>query len=124
MNLDKEISKAEIRLHKLKSQKAAQLSRKRVPCYECSKQLTIGKLVYYIEEFYISPTGCTGGDYYTSDDSEHFYVCPHCSVRSRLFDRPDLRKLKANFKTIEYVKDEEVRDKWPRFINLPPKGKS
>jgi len=64
----------------------------------CGQALEIGDLEYMQTHYYVRPTGCTGGDYW--NESEGLFVCPECGTTNRLYDRPDITRLKHLFKTV------------------------
>lgn len=48
----------------------------------CGKRHKIGDLKLIVTHWYVSPHGCTGGDYY--NEGEWQYLCPKDNVRERL----------------------------------------
>lgn len=92
-NLDVEISLA--------------LSRTMVKCTSnnygrgCGKSAKIGKLTYIQTHWYVRPSGCSDGDYWNEGEGQ--FTCPHCQHRNRLYDRPEITKLKHNFRDVKDV---------------------
>lgn len=76
---------------------------------QCTSQLATGKgcggfsrvgdLTFIQTHFYIEPHGCTGGDYWRAGEGQ--FVCPLCGHRNRLYDSPEVTKLKPAFKAVE-----------------------
>lgn len=62
----------------------------------CGMALKVGELTYIQTHWYESPHGCTGGDIWHQGEGQFF--CPHCNHRNRLYDRPEIEKLKHLFK--------------------------
>lgn len=53
-------------------------------CRYCGKRHAIKKLKIVAEKFYVSPHGCTGGDYWTEGDSPDLYItCASCEREVR-----------------------------------------
>lgn len=65
----------------------------------CGKSIQIGKLTYIQTHWYESPYGCTGGDEWHEGEGQ--FICPRCGRRNRLYDRPEIEKLKYQFRDIE-----------------------
>ena len=93
----------------LLEEKAKALSRKKVKCTStstfqgpgCGKSFQIGSLTYIQSHFYVSPHGCTGGDYWSAGDGG--FKCPKCGFRNRFheYDRKEFKELDRYFKDIE-----------------------
>jgi hypothetical protein len=91
----------------LLAEQAEALGRKYVTCttnlaYKgdgCGKRTQIRNLVYIQTHFYVSPWGCTGGDFWK--EGEGAFNCPKCDYRNRLYDRPDIMDLKPYFESVE-----------------------
>lgn len=92
--------------NELLEEKAKALSRKKVKCTStsdfqgpgCGKSFAIGSLTYIQSHFYVSPHGCTGGDYWSQ--GEGGFKCPKCGFRNRFheYDRKEIQELKPHFK--------------------------
>ncbi len=54
-------------------------------CYNCEKRTPINNITATQEHWYVSPHGCTGGDYW-KDSDEYWVICPKCSETSRICD--------------------------------------
>lgn len=65
----------------------------------CGGEHEIGSLVYIQTHHYVSPHGCTGGDYWLQDEGQ--WRCPSCGHLNRLYDSPDVQELKSHFKSVE-----------------------
>ncbi len=69
-------------------------------CYGsgCGKKTQIGKLTHIQPFYYVEPYGCTGGDYWATED-ESQWDCPKCGHRNRAYkyDRFEVFALKRNF---------------------------
>ena len=62
----------------------------------CMTGFRIRELTYIQTHWYEEPYGCTGGDCW--HESEGQWICPKCGHRNRLFDEPDIEKMKYLFK--------------------------
>lgn len=94
----------------LEAKRDAELGRTLVRCSSnnygkgCGKKTSIKNLVYIRTHWYVSPYGCTGGDYWNEGEGQ--FVCPKCNHRNRLTDawgekgREKLSKLQWQFKSI------------------------
>lgn len=65
----------------------------------CGAELNVSDLVYIQTHWYTPPSGCTGGDYWNVGEGQ--FVCPQCGARNRLYERPEVEKLKRYFKSVE-----------------------
>jgi hypothetical protein len=71
----------------------------------CGMGMQIKDLDYIQTHWYEQPHGCMGGDTWHSGEGR--FKCPHCGHTNRLYDRPDIEKLKHLFKaTINEHKDD------------------
>jgi transcription initiation factor IIE alpha subunit len=64
----------------------------------CGKRFQIRNLTYIQTHFYISPWGCTGGDFWKEGEGQ--FDCPKCGYKNRLYDRKEFQELKQYFKDI------------------------
>jgi hypothetical protein len=64
----------------------------------CGMGFKICELEYIQTHYYVSPHGCNGGDYWLQGEGN--FDCPSCGHRNRLYDRPDIQKLKSLFKSV------------------------
>jgi transcription initiation factor IIE alpha subunit len=55
-------------------------------------------LTYIQTHFYVSPWGCTGGDFWKQGEGQ--FDCPKCGYKNRLYDRKEFQELKHYFKDI------------------------
>ena len=69
----------------------------------CGTLLLVKELVYIQTYWYTQPYGCTGGDYWNLGEGQ--FVCPKCSILNRLYERPEVVKLKSFFKEIKKTHD-------------------
>jgi len=65
----------------------------------CGAKLHVSDLVYIQTHWYVPPSGCTDGDYWNTGEGQ--FVCPKCGCTNRLYERPEVEKLKAHFKKVE-----------------------
>ena len=63
----------------------------------CGMAFPISELDYIQTLWYTRPHGCMGGDYWNHGEGQ--FVCPSCGRMNRLYDRPDIEKLKHLFKS-------------------------
>ena len=94
MTVDALIAKSESRLSLLRDIKDAILRRTAVTCF-CGARHQVGFLVYIQAHWYVSPYGCTGGDYWNNGEGK--WDCPDCGRRNRLYDKPEIMALKRLF---------------------------
>jgi hypothetical protein len=82
-------------------------------CYGagCGKTSMIKDLVYIQTHWYVTPYGCTGGDYWRSGEGQ--FDCPKCGHRNRLYDRKAIEKL--SFLFAEIVDSHDDDGKPPRI---------
>lgn len=73
--------------------------RKKIRCVHCGKRTMVSKMTFIQTHWYVAPYGCTGGDYWSA--GEGAYDCPKCGERNRLYDRPEVEKLKSYFAEIK-----------------------
>lgn len=65
----------------------------------CGMAMEVRELTYIQTHWYTAPHGCTGGDYWNQGEGQ--FVCIHCGVRNRLFDRKPIEALKYHFKDVK-----------------------
>ena len=76
----------------------ALLAQTLLPLGCCDTSHMVKDVVYVQTHWYESPHGCMGGD--TWHQGEGQIICPSCGARLRLYDRPDIVKLKRYFKEV------------------------
>jgi hypothetical protein len=64
--------------------------------YGCGMASVIGDLTYIQTHWYESPHGCMEGDSWHQAEGQ--WICPHCNHKNRLYDKPEIQKLKSSFK--------------------------
>lgn len=64
----------------------------------CGAKLKISDLVYIQTHWYTPPSGCTDGDYWNSGEGQ--FECPKCEKLNRLYERPEVEKLRQYFKEV------------------------
>lgn len=89
----------------LEANKAAIETQKRGTLVKCTSQIAtgkgcgalheIGKLTYFQTHWYVSPHGCSGGDYWKRGEGQ--WLCPGCGHRNRLHRSPEIEKMKRYF---------------------------
>lgn len=75
----------------------ARLAMTLVRCNHCASAYEIGELEYIQTHWYTQPHGCSGGDYWNQGEGQ--WKCLSCEGRNRLYNKPDITKLKRLFKT-------------------------
>jgi len=101
VNIEKAILDAKEHLEYLYKERDDRLARTLIRCMSsvlgegCGKRTQIRKLEYIQTHWYESPYGCNGGDLWHEDEGQ--FDCPKCGVRNRLYDRPEIEKLKHLF---------------------------
>jgi hypothetical protein len=56
--------------------------RKQIPCAACKHRCLISNITLYQTHWYVSPSGCSGGDYWKEGECQ--FVCHHCDTANRL----------------------------------------
>ena len=79
----------------------------------CGATHSISTLDYIQTYYYVSPYGCSGGDYYKPSEGQ--FICPTCGRRNRLYDRPEIEELKHAFRSIVHG---EKEDNDPAFVTI------
>ncbi len=60
-----------------------------IQCYSCNNHHEIGELAAIQTHWYVSPHGCTGGDYWLEGELQ--FICPETGIVNRLlFDNCDV----------------------------------
>jgi hypothetical protein len=72
----------------------------------CGMGMEIGQLEYIQTHWYERPYSCTGGAEWHPGDGE--FICLHCNHRNRLYDRPEIEKLKYLFKSVKDEYDKQT----------------
>ncbi len=65
----------------------------------CGSLHAVADAVYIQSYWYESPHGCTGGDMWHL--GEGGWICPSCGHENRLYETPEIEKLKPLFKKTE-----------------------
>jgi hypothetical protein len=102
--IEKDIEAVNNTLDGLLAERTKALSRKQVTCTTnlanrgdgCGSRFQIGTLTFIQTHYYISPWGCTGGDFWK--EGEGAFECPKCGYRNRLYNRKEIQELKPYFK--------------------------
>lgn len=107
---DADVAQAEAVLNARETAVAEQRSAALVRCTSqtatgkgCGTMHPVGQLDYIQTHSYVEPHGCTGGDYWR--EGEGNWICPTCGHRNRLYDSPEVEKLKRSFKSITKTHD-------------------
>ena len=66
----------------------------------CKAAFEIRELEYIQTHWYTHPHGCSGGDYWTQGEGQWICACGH---RNRLYNRPDIEKMKPLFKSVRDI---------------------
>lgn len=70
----------------------------------CGSAFKVKDIVLIQTHWYEPPYSCSGGDAWYRGERQ--FECPSCGLRNRLYNRPDVDKLKGLFKeTIDEYKD-------------------
>lgn len=59
--------------------------RRTITCPECKHKTRVANATVIRDWYYIPPSGCTEGAYWTFDDTEYFYFCHNCKKCTRTF---------------------------------------
>lgn len=65
----------------------------------CGASFKVSSLTYIQTHWYTPPYSCTGGDYWNMGEGQ--FKCPTCGALNRLYERPEVEKLKHLFKSTE-----------------------
>lgn len=88
----KMIRKLEAELAHLRELEEAQTACKILKCELCEHGTVIKNLIYIQTHWYVSPSGCTDGDYWRAGEGQ--YVCPKCGHVNRSCSHQWNKKLK------------------------------
>lgn len=113
----KQIATKIVELNELCSQEKTLLERKKIRCPRCKTYHTISKTELYQEHYYVSPHGCTGGDYWNTD--EIGFLCTKCDNFITDYHNPKIKELKHLFKNITNVHECESRRRNNDFTYHP-----
>lgn len=87
--MKKAIQRINDTIAELKKEKERILGRQIWKCPVCNRGTQLKNLNLIIMEFYVSPHGCTGGDYWTPGKEPEYKIhCPKCDY--------DIREVKSN----------------------------
>lgn len=107
--LQKERAIAEQRLAQIDAEISARKARTLVRCEAnnngegCRAAFEVRELEYIQTHWYVRPHGCTEGDYWNHGEGQ--WVCPSCGHRNRLYNQPDVEKMKPLFKSVKDTYD-------------------
>lgn len=65
------------------------------PAWGCGMGYEIQELTYIQTKWYTPPSGCMGGDYWNNGEGQ--WKCPNCGKINRLYNKPEIMKLKHLF---------------------------
>lgn len=120
MKIEEKIKAAQENLNKLIATKNKQLSNKTIPCSSCGFVHKIRDITLLDKQYYVEPSGCSGGDYY--DHDEYNFVCENCRILNRLlFDHyhlewPHGRKFENSFFAIYKLLFKRVEMFYPQDV--------
>jgi len=88
--IDSKIKSLQCEIVSLKDLKVVLKSRKWWTCKVCQKQTILGRLTLGIEDYYVEPSGCSSGDYWTTEAKPPYHIkCPKCEVSTRHYSEND-----------------------------------
>ena len=65
-----------------------------VRCTHCTKAAPLHRWTFIQDRFYVRPSGCTEGDYWTDTEVACCHIrCPACLHRNYIYNRPDRQVL-------------------------------
>jgi hypothetical protein len=64
----------------------------------CGRVTKVSKIDYIQTFWYTEPYGCVGGDYWNEGEGQ--FVCPKCGALNRLYERPEVVRLRGIFRNI------------------------
>ncbi len=94
--LDEKIASAEAKLKRVQEELLHLKKRQTITCNSCKAKPKLDSIILQVIQYYVSPHGCTGGDYWTEGDSPEFNVTCECGAKTRYhdYDRTDWQKPK------------------------------
>ena len=102
MNREQEI---ESQIETLRAEREAIRSRRMWTCPCCHKRTAIAKLTFIQDHWYVSPSGCSGGDYW-KQSNQVYIPCPKCNNIARVTEN----FVQVRTEHILTVIDEEMYD--------------
>ena len=75
----------------------------RCPNKDCLRGYEVRELEYIQTNWYVTPSGCTDGDYWKEGEGQ--WKCPVCGTVTRLYNKPDITALKRYFKRVVETHD-------------------
>lgn len=104
--IDLSIAKATEKLQRLTKQRGALVGLTSLVCRHCISECAISALVYIQTHWYVRPSGCSDGDYFTPGEGQ--WDCPACGHNNRLYNNPEIEALKHLFsRTIQCYCDQD-----------------
>lgn len=104
------IEKIEKQIDVLKGKLKKAKQRQKLECLHCHKKTAIEQLTLVVMRYYVEPSGCSDGDYWTEGANPEFRVkCPHCNKESRYYYSEPLKF----YKTSDV---DELKNKWAIFV--------
>lgn len=102
------ISQLNKQIEKLKKKKDSIISDKHLKCVKCKESTQIKNLTLAVQEYYVEPHGCTGGDYWDEGEYPTYYTeCPKCKCNNRHWNEKTAKwKLVNNYR--DYFKKEKT----------------
>jgi len=97
-DLRKQKQKLKSQLDEVEKRISVALGKTLVRCRkpECGRGWEIRELTYIQTHWYEQPSGCTGGDIWR--EGEGNWKCPTCETMHRLYNKPEIEKLKHLFR--------------------------
>jgi hypothetical protein len=81
-SLDQTIAEIEVK-------KELSVRRLLIGCGICGRKSLLHRWTFIQNEYYVPPTGCTGGDYYKQDKPDTCHLqCPKCHRRNYIYNHP------------------------------------
>lgn len=75
----------------------------------CGHRTKLKDITYIATNYYISPYGCTGGDYW--NEGEGNWICPNCNHRNRLIDEDTKLLCEYSYRKLFRDTKEEYNDR-------------
>jgi len=106
--LDKDIARLRQELSRAEAQRRTHAANIRIKCLGwtvnsrksgCGKFFRVSTLTYIQTHWYTPPFSCSGGDYWNQGEGQ--FVCPGCGAMNRLYERPEVEKMKHLFASTE-----------------------
>jgi hypothetical protein len=115
-DINKELKEIEERQSLLYIERKKAIKRKFIKCPEkdCGKRSRLGDLIYFQDNYYVPPRGCTEGDYHVPQE-EGYTFCPHCLAQLKILTK-ELNSYRHIFKKMVDVYRDRITETIDKYI--------